>query len=912
MRRDRRCFPSASRTIGWLVLALTLGACSSGGGGSSADGPSDDIDVDEATAEPTPPDDDASSPEAPTQEAGAETIVTVEAGAGGTAQPAEFFIGIGETASIELLADDGYSIGSVRGCRGELRGNSFEIVGTEDDCSVYVRFEPQGQPLLIDVFGEGRILDGDDLVCDAGRSCELRAETRSIVTLSHDAAPGWRFDGWGGCESSPGDTCTLDMSEARAVHPTFVRDADVVLGDDVVVLDAVQLDELLAVDDASLTFSSATPGLDAFVPDVIVVSTRDAGFARRITRVIRLPDTPVLVQTRAVALTDVIEEGTLSFDGASSDSRDVRFEPAPGVEVLEQTTRGVRSTIRFRAPVRDAQGNATPVTISGEIGVSLDPDVRMDFARFRAQGLRFLVAGSVSSALTVSLDGGFDLSLVSVRLGTYTGPPIAAGPVVIVPRYDLFAQLDAKAVVSLSVRTGASAGGTLGARYRRDAEPQWARVASLSADSVPPEASELQSSAEFSLWGGTDVRFLLYGGVGPSLKLGPILGYRQVEPFTGPRAGCIERSGYYGYKGEFGGTVDLLVWRTSTPSLTAQGDLGSWSFGQDAEVRCGEGVYGPPQDLVAAAQADGSVVLSWEPPVGLPLLDYALHRDGTLVSDVFGTTYVDDVADPVAGHCYTVIAFDDRGRTSAPSDRACVAAPELADRTPPTRPAAPRVTDPTTASVVVDWADSTDDSADIAYLVVDRGRVVDRVTSSSATITQLLSGTRYCFSIVAIDPRGNESEPSEEACGRTLAEDAGSWRMRIACEGQTRYALENTVDLEASNAGIINFAGEGNDYSGQALAYIVSGTLDFPTRAFSGRVTYTFSGDDDTRIDVFEVNLSGNDTGDVRMEQIAVTGCTTVVRFDRVDPVMATVQRLKTLEAVSAANAPYPSLGDLL
>ena len=170
-------------------------------------------------------------------------------------------------------------------------------------------------------------------------------------------------------------------------------------------------------------------------------------------------------------------------------------------------------------------------------------------------------------------------------------------------------------------------------------------------------------------------------------------------------------------------------------------------------------------------------------------------------------------------------------------------------------------------------------------LVEIDGQVVERTDNGRATISQLISNTEYCFQVVAIDALGNRSAPSNQACGRTLQEDAGLWRMRLACDGR-EYLLENNIDLQATSDGVVNFAGSGNDYDGTELAYIVSGIFDPQSLSLDGRITYTFADIPGVRIDEFIVDLSNGDSGDVLMNQVQVTGCESVVRFDLVNTML--------------------------
>lgn len=57
---------------------------------------------------------------------------------------------------------------------------------------------------------------------DCGSTCNATVAIGTVVTLSASAPAGQRFSGWSGACSGAGATCTLTMSEQRAVTATFV------------------------------------------------------------------------------------------------------------------------------------------------------------------------------------------------------------------------------------------------------------------------------------------------------------------------------------------------------------------------------------------------------------------------------------------------------------------------------------------------------------------------------------------------------------------------------------------------------------------------------------------------------------------------------------------------------------------
>ena len=66
--------------------------------------------------------------------------VTATAGEGGTITPASQTVNHGESASFTVVVDDGYVIGSVSGCGGQLNGNVFQTSSVTASCQIMANF----------------------------------------------------------------------------------------------------------------------------------------------------------------------------------------------------------------------------------------------------------------------------------------------------------------------------------------------------------------------------------------------------------------------------------------------------------------------------------------------------------------------------------------------------------------------------------------------------------------------------------------------------------------------------------------------------------------------------------------------------------------------------------------------------
>lgn len=90
------------------------------------------------------------------------------------------------------------------------------------------------------------------------------------------------------------------------------------------------------------------------------------------------------------------------------------------------------------------------------------------------------------------------------------------------------------------------------------------------------------------------------------------------------------------------------------------------------------------------------------------------------------------------------------------------------DRTPPTRPGTPVVTDATESTISLSWRASRDNRGVAGYEVRNSvGNVVATSTGTGVTITGLRPATTRYYHVVGVDRAGNRSEPSGEVLAAT-------------------------------------------------------------------------------------------------------------------------------------------------
>ncbi|RKT54912.1 cellulose binding domain-containing protein [Saccharothrix australiensis] len=122
---------------------------------------------------------------------------------------------------------------------------------------------------------------------------------------------------------------------------------------------------------------------------------------------------------------------------------------------------------------------------------------------------------------------------------------------------------------------------------------------------------------------------------------------------------------------------------------------------------------------------------------------------------------------------------------------ACGGVP-VPDTAPPSAPGGPRVTGVTAGSVSLAWRAATDDVGVTDYQVLDGSTVVATATATTATVTGLLPGAGYAFTVRARDAAGNTSPPSTAVHATTGAPDGGS-TADVSTAAELRAALADAV-----------------------------------------------------------------------------------------------------------------------
>ncbi|WP_448611762.1 fibronectin type III domain-containing protein [Geodermatophilus sp. URMC 60] len=197
-----------------------------------------------------------------------------------------------------------------------------------------------------------------------------------------------------------------------------------------------------------------------------------------------------------------------------------------------------------------------------------------------------------------------------------------------------------------------------------------------------------------------------------------------------------------------------------------------------------------------AVRGDGRVALSWTANGEPDLAGYVLLRDGVRIDTPTGTTYTDTGLVNDRTYAYELVAVDARGNRSD----AATASATPTDLTPPARPAG------FTAVAGEGWVTLTwtaNGEPDLAgYVLLRDGVRIDTPTGTTYTDTGLVNDRTYAYELVAVDARGNRSDPATVDATPVDLPPAVPEGF-TAVRGDGRVALSWTANGEPDLAGYV-------------------------------------------------------------------------------------------------------------
>lgn len=163
----------------------------------------------------------------------------------------------------------------------------------------------------------------------------------------------------------------------------------------------------------------------------------------------------------------------------------------------------------------------------------------------------------------------------------------------------------------------------------------------------------------------------------------------------------------------------------------------------------------PAAPVLSAAGANMSINLTWTIPADIDITSYQIFRGSTLITTITGRSNNSYTVTGLTPQSYnhTIKAMDASGNISVSSN---VAGATATDTTPPTTPTN-LVTNAIDNGMSLTWFPSTDNHLISGYQVFLNGVLNQTVTTTTATVTSLINGTSYNFSVKAVDASGNLS-----------------------------------------------------------------------------------------------------------------------------------------------------------
>jgi chitodextrinase len=205
----------------------------------------------------------------------------------------------------------------------------------------------------------------------------------------------------------------------------------------------------------------------------------------------------------------------------------------------------------------------------------------------------------------------------------------------------------------------------------------------------------------------------------------------------------------------------------------------------------------------SGATVGGSVDVGVDATDDVGVVSVDVQVDGQTVGTDAAAPFViawDSTSVANGSHELTAIARDAAGNTGA-SEPVTVFIDNVADTGPPTAPTGLVATATGPTRVELSWTASQDDVGVAGYVIVRDGVEVDTAVGTTFRDDTVNADTTYRYAIVALDPSGNRSDPSEPADVTTppAPTTSGSFTFAAAGDaGTTSRAAASLATLDAS------------------------------------------------------------------------------------------------------------------
>ncbi|MCX7922711.1 MAG: fibronectin type III domain-containing protein [Clostridia bacterium] len=243
-----------------------------------------------------------------------------------------------------------------------------------------------------------------------------------------------------------------------------------------------------------------------------------------------------------------------------------------------------------------------------------------------------------------------------------------------------------------------------------------------------------------------------------------------------------------------------------------------------------------PTGLAAALVGETSVRLTWTASTdNAGVKGYEIYRDGVKLKSESSTASTIGSLMPGSTYTFMVKAFDEVGNVSEASN--VITVTTLPDTQAPAAPAELTSSSVTETSAVLSWAAPVDNVGVTGYQIYRDGVRIASASKPTFTVTRLVPGRTYVFTVKAYDLAGNVSEASNEASVTTLTDtQAPTAPVNLMASDVTATSVTLTWAASTDNAGVSGYV----VYRDGVKIAIISGTTYTAAGLTAGR-TYNFT-----------------------------------------------------------------------
>ena len=241
-----------------------------------------------------------------------------------------------------------------------------------------------------------------------------------------------------------------------------------------------------------------------------------------------------------------------------------------------------------------------------------------------------------------------------------------------------------------------------------------------------------------------------------------------------------------------------------------------------------------PSGVSATASGGDTVNVSWSAASdNVGVAGYTLFRNGTQITTLTGTSYVDTGLSNVTSYSYTVSAYDAAGNVSALS---APASATTADSTAPSVPTGITATASSGTAVNVTWSAATDNVGVMGYYVYRNTVKVATVTGTAYADAGLTTGASYAYTVAAFDAAGNVSNQSATATATTKDTAAPSVPLGVTAVGATGTSVSVAWSAATDNVGVAGY----NVYRNGTRVATLTGT-SYTDTGLAGSTSYSYT-----------------------------------------------------------------------